>query len=472
MNTELREFFPFQQVVFDKAKEHTRLPLFLEQRLGKTIITIRWLKYHQAKKVLIVCPKSVISVWENEIRQEAEEPDNFPVFYFTNKQRPYQEFFQGLNCWIIANYEEVVNGDLLGDGWNWDAIILDESTAIRRPGTKRYNYFSRDFGDKFPLRAVLSGLPAPESALDFFNQFRFLDGHMFGMDSWYTFKRSFSAYVPKSQLPTRTNDRYVKQFVQKRGVCLSRQQAQIDNTKLYQVRKCKFSPENRKTYDMIESSYEFGEKQTNWSLVAQGWLHQYAGGLTKFTDEKMPPILYSTHKLDLLIDTIQDEFLNTSVVICARFVAELQHIQIALAKKLKLKSELLYGKTPFDDRSRIIKEFQSGKNRIILAQQKVLRFGINLSYANTMIYFSNSWENEDRQQSEDRLVLIGKHEPLQYIDLITEDTIDEDIVEALRIKRMRSKLPQSFADIIGECYAKRQERKLNKKSISYNLQLT
>ena len=60
--------------------------------------------------------------------------------------------------------------------------------------------------------------------------------------------------------------------------------------------------------------------------------------------------------------------------------------------------------------------------------------GINLSAADTAIYFSNSWALQDRLQSEDR-ILSPENNTLLYIDLITKNTIDEDIMLALQDKR-------------------------------------
>ena len=52
-----------------------------------------------------------------------------------------------------------------------------------------------------------------------------------------------------------------------------------------------------------------------------------------------------------------------------------------------------------------------------------------------MVYFSNGYDLEKRQQSEARIDRIGQEKPMTYIDIISEDTIDDKIVLALRKKQ-------------------------------------
>ena len=51
-----------------------------------------------------------------------------------------------------------------------------------------------------------------------------------------------------------------------------------------------------------------------------------------------------------------------------------------------------------------------------------------------MIYYSNGYDLEKRQQSEARIDRIGQEKPMTYIDIICEDTVDDRIVKALRKK--------------------------------------
>ena len=72
--------------------------------------------------------------------------------------------------------------------------------------------------------------------------------------------------------------------------------------------------------------------------------------------------------------------------------------------------------------------------RFFVGQPKTGGYGITLTAANTVVYYSNSYDLEIRLQSEDRAHRIGQDNKVTYIDLVSPGTIDEKILEALRSK--------------------------------------
>jgi SNF2 family DNA or RNA helicase len=95
-----------------------------------------------------------------------------------------------------------------------------------------------------------------------------------------------------------------------------------------------------------------------------------------------------------------------------------------------------YGATPQDERQQIVDNFQDPNHplRFFIGQPKTGGYGITLTAAHTMVYYSNSYDLEIRLQSEDRAHRIGQNQNVTYIDLISPGTIDEKIVQALRDK--------------------------------------
>jgi SNF2 family DNA or RNA helicase len=69
-----------------------------------------------------------------------------------------------------------------------------------------------------------------------------------------------------------------------------------------------------------------------------------------------------------------------------------------------------------------------------VGQPKTGGYGITLTAASTVIYYSNSYDLEIRLQSEDRAHRIGQTNKVTYVDIIAPDTIDEKILQALREK--------------------------------------
>jgi SNF2 family DNA or RNA helicase len=94
-----------------------------------------------------------------------------------------------------------------------------------------------------------------------------------------------------------------------------------------------------------------------------------------------------------------------------------------------------YGLTPQEDRQDNIRKFQSDpKCRFMVGTPSTGGYGITLTAANTVIYYSNGYDLEKRLQSEDRAHRIGQKQTVTYVDLICEDTVDEKIVKSLRDK--------------------------------------
>jgi len=95
-----------------------------------------------------------------------------------------------------------------------------------------------------------------------------------------------------------------------------------------------------------------------------------------------------------------------------------------------------FGETPQENRQEIVNRFQNPKSplKYFVGQSRTGGFGITLTEANTVIYYSNSYDLEVRLQSEDRAHRIGQENKVTYVDLISPKTIDEKILKALKNK--------------------------------------
>ena len=94
------------------------------------------------------------------------------------------------------------------------------------------------------------------------------------------------------------------------------------------------------------------------------------------------------------------------------------------------------GNTPADERQPIVEKFQDpdSKLRFFVGQPRTGGYGLTLTEAKTVIYYSNGYDLEVRLQSEDRAHRIGQTNKVTYIDIVTEKTVDEKVLRALRSK--------------------------------------
>ena len=131
------------------------------------------------------------------------------------------------------------------------------------------------------------------------------------------------------------------------------------------------------------------------------------------------------------------EEMEGKAVIWAHYRYDIKSIVETVSKKYGENSVVTYyGDTSTDDRQKAIKKIQDPKSpvRFIVGTPQTGGYGITLTGASTMIYYSNGYDLEKRQQSEARIDRIGQVRNMTYIDIIAEKTIDEKIVTALRNK--------------------------------------
>jgi SNF2 family DNA or RNA helicase len=158
---------------------------------------------------------------------------------------------------------------------------------------------------------------------------------------------------------------------------------------------------------------------------------QILSGHLKTDDGEMSE--FPSRRLDAMMECVDEA--SGKVIIWSRFRYDITRIQATLAAEYGEQSVVTYyGDTSDADRQSAIDRFQNGNARFFVANPATAGYGLTLTEANTVIYYANDFNLETRIQSEDRCHRIGQKNPVTYIDLICEDTVDEKIVDSLRNK--------------------------------------
>ena len=127
------------------------------------------------------------------------------------------------------------------------------------------------------------------------------------------------------------------------------------------------------------------------------------------------------------------------VIIWCRFTRELELV-VALLKKKGIIYTSISGSVAQKDRAEAVHKFQNDNTcKVFIGQVSTAGFGITLTAAEVVIYYSNSYSYEERVQSEDRCHRIGLKHSVTYIDLVAilangRKTIDHDILEIVQNK--------------------------------------
>ena len=322
-------------------------------------------------------------------------------------------------------------------------IGIDESTTIKNPQAKRTRAIV-ELGTKSKYRRILTGSPVTKSPLDLFAQCYFLHPYLLGHESYYTFKVRY-AVTKQINVSGRTIQIVVgyrnlgelseklKPFSYRvlKDDCLDLPK------KTYTKRIIELTDEQKKVYKTMKQqaiAFLNGKMITTATVITQMMrLHQITCGHFKSDDGTIQTI--KNNRIDQLMEVLEE--MEGKAVIWAHYRYDIQSIVETVSKKYGENSVVTYyGDTSTDDRQKAIKKIQDPKSpvRFIVGTPQTGGYGITLTGASTMIYYSNGYDLEKRQQSEARIDRIGQEKPMTYIDIMTSDTIDERIVKALRNK--------------------------------------
>lgn len=427
---------PSQVAALAYARNRQRIALFMEMRLGKSVVAIRWAKAHKAKRVLIVSPLGPIYDWKEELKTEGVPPYDIIDLTRLDLRHRTELAYGGASGFFLLNYEALRTDFELPD-FGWDAIILDESTRIRNPKAQITKRILHDWRH-VPCKAILSGLPRPESELDYFCQFQFLEGGFLGFHNYWVFRNKKFKQDPeldwlRTPVPGLRDE--IKEYLHRHAFVLTRKQAGLGNVRVYERRVVVPSRKQIQAQKEVLKKFSYEYIETNFATVRDVWMARVAGG---FSPDRENPELLGDGKFRELLDLLIGELQRQQVVVWFRFNEELDEA-VRRIRKAKIPCDFLNGSVPKDKRDAIRDRFRQKHLRVLCVQLNVGRFGLNLAGASAAIYFSNVYEWEARAQSEDRIENVDKKEPLLFIDLITEGSIDLAVVNGLREKKRNAR---------------------------------
>ena len=321
-------------------------------------------------------------------------------------------------------------------------IAIDESTTIKTPTSNRTkNILSLRKDCKY--RRILTGSPVTKSPLDLFSQCQFLDPWLLDHQSYYTFRARYSI-CKKIQV----NGRQVEIVVGYRNLAelsekikpFSRRILKEDcldlPSKSYVKHYVELTKEQKKVYQQMKKeaiAFLDGKMQSSATVMTQLMrLHQITCGHFTADDGTIKDLPCS--RLAELMSILEN--VEGKSIIWSHYTHDVRRI-IAEIKRVYGDDAVVdyYGATDTDARSKNIKKFQTDPNcRFFVGTTHTGGYGITLTAGSNMIYFSNGYDLEKRQQSEARIDRIGQTQKMTYIDIMSQDTIDERIVKALRNK--------------------------------------
>lgn len=322
-------------------------------------------------------------------------------------------------------------------------MAVDESTTIKNPQAMRAKNALK-VGERARFRRILTGSPVTRSPLDLFQQCAFLSYGCLGSPSFYAFRNRYAVVVER-HLSTHSFQQIVgyqriSELTEKLGKFSFRVRKEecLDlPEKVYVKREVALTPEQTKAYNEMSalalSQFKEGITTTQNTLTQIMRLHQIVCGHIKLDDGNVKEL--ANNRIQELLDTIEES--DGKVIIWATYRHDIEAIRKALQQVYGMTTVgAYYGDTSDEERQSVISRFQDPQSelRFFVGNPRTGGYGITLTEARLVIYYSNSFDLEIRLQSEDRAHRIGQKNNVTYVDLFVPKTVDEKIVRALRGK--------------------------------------
>jgi len=416
--------------------------LFMEQGTGKTKVVIdeasMMFKEGKITNVLILCPKSLLATWEKEIVCHCRE-------YVINTWKKKDEVSNSEDGIVFS----LINIDAINTrkGYDWafyktnleTLMIVDESTIIKNIKAKRTSY-AVALGKQSGFRRILTGTPITKSPVDLYSQMLFLDPWFWGGKSFYSFRNYFAVMggYMKKQIIGYQNIESLIEMVDNVSFRVTKEECLDLPAKVYGKRVIEMTPAQKRAYEKTKKelgAYEYNEKTNsvyNKTMVVLGKLHQIVGGNIKETGEA-----FDCNKIEETISIIQQG--SGKTLIWCKYVQEIKRLKAVLEDN-KIKTGTFYGGVHLKEREANVIAFNEEDMQVLILQYQSGGMGLTLNAASTVIFYSNDYSYANRIQAEDRCHRGGQTKSVTYIDLITNNTIDVKILNALRHKKSLSDL--------------------------------
>ena len=451
--------YAHQLSALEKSWDRQEFAYFMEMGTGKSKVLVDNIAmlYDKGKinGALIIAPKGVYRNWlSQEIPNHLASHIQPKMVLWTastskSKQKEYDSLFEtGYDLHILIMNVEALSTDkgvkFATKFLNSHKVLMavDESTTIKNPTAKRTKNII-NLGKYAKYRRVMTGSPVTKNPLDLYTQCEFLDPYLLDFGSYYAFR---NRYAEMTTMNVRGRSiQVVKEFrhlgelsesLQPFSYRVLKEDCLDLPPKNFMKRYVSLTPDQKKIYEQMKKhalAILNGKVTSTMTVLTQLMrLHQITCG--HFTADDGTTQAVESNRLNELMAILEET--EGKAIIWANYQLSVGEIIQRIIKEYGKDSYVhYYGLTSQEERQDNIRKFQNNPNcRFLIGTPQTGGYGITLTQANTVIYYSNGYDLEKRLQSEDRAHRIGQKKTVTYVDLICEDTVDEKIVKALRDK--------------------------------------
>jgi SNF2 family DNA or RNA helicase len=460
------ELWQHQQESVDKIAPLGSGALLHDMGVGKSRAALALVERWDCRRVLILCPKSVVPVWPKEFAKcgltnyrllelgEGTVPSRARLLEATwmPSLKDTRDRLAVVLNYDAATYAPLGDTPVKGDAkrkWapgllrqlQWDCIICDEAHMLKDPFGKQSGLVSR-LASKIPHRLGLTGTPMPHDPSDIFAQYRIVDPRIFG----WSFKDFQDRYVEiEERYVWRTGSNGAR-FKQPYPKVVGYKNLDELHAKVYSVahrvmaddvldlpptmdveRYCTLDKPAAKAY--AEERGQFtrmvkGKEITDENALVMGLRQsQITSGFLPGSEDSI-----GTEKSDMLAEFFGEIAADEPVVVFCRFTRDVARI-CAVASECGRTSCELTGQC--ND----LAVWQAGEYNVLAVQVQAGGVGVDFTRARYCVWYSQDFDSGAWQQARKRIHRPGQTRPVLYVNLLAKGTIDEVVLKALKEKR-------------------------------------
>jgi hypothetical protein len=462
-----------QTEALDRCFNLRRFALFMGMGSGKTKTAIDVFSAHFMNNRIdcwvVVAPVNIKSTWAKK-QIPIHMPIDVPVYVLPegNKakaQKMVDQVKKEERFVLIVGTESMSSGIKTGTAYESvrECIIgrrvgvtIDESHLVKGHDSIRSKNV-KHLCDGVEVACIMTGTPMSQGPMDLYMQFDILDPNILGFGDFYSFRARYAVMggYENKQVVGYENIGELMDLISPFVYQCTKEEVVDLPPKVFNTVFVKMSPEQLKAYQQIDKEMVLRIPKTEadievfveHAMTKYGILQQITGGFINYDDVAGVETIKKVRKSEILVDPIKNpkivelirianENPDKLIVVWAKYRTEILMIKQAL--------ELTYGRgvcseyhggIPKEERDNEERRFLNKESRFMLSNQQTGGAGTTWTESEITFYYSNGFRMLDREQSEDRNHRIGTVNKVMYYDVLSEDTIDEQILDAIELKK-------------------------------------
>lgn len=451
-----------------------RYALHMEMGTGKTKIAVDRLcamfQLGMIGKAVVFSPVAVRRVWVREFATHGTVPVTVFIvkdMEMKRQQRVFTELLQSPDPVVfVCGAESLQQGFQKGRAYDTTievmtagvpiAVVNDESHLFKGPDSNRSLNVEHLTQNIFDM-GNMTGTPVSQGPLDLYMQFQILDPNILGFGDFYSFRNHFAEMggYENREVVSYKNIEELTALIAPYTYTVTKDEVLDLPPKVMTVRYVTLSESQRQAYNnirangeaLIQSAVKAGksvELVVEEILAEYNMLQQISSGFVRYNEvdnatdtvTRREEVLITPDKNPKIKELLKilEENPTRQVLVWAKFKREIDDIVQAL-KDNRIGVRSYTGATSHEDRQINEDDFNAGKYRVFVSNAATGGTGLTLNAASLVVYYTNDFRLVMRLQSEDRCHRKGQDKSVLYVDLLCEDTKDDDIYEALASKQ-------------------------------------